>query len=107
MTLFIRVINNYMSYKTKVIYTKPSAEVPNHTPSAEFTNLIDTYFSSGKILEKPVKSEDGLTATWTTVWKNEDAVNEFSEEDLAVENSQNREAHCTNHLISYSLEQDV
>ena len=51
MTLFIRVINNYMSYKTKVIYTKPSAEVPNHTPAAEYTNLIDTYFSSGKILE--------------------------------------------------------
>ena len=96
-----------MSYKTKVIYTKPSAEVPNHTPAAEFTNLIDTYFSSGKILEKPVKSEDGLTATWTTVWENVDAVNEFSDEPLAVENSLNRETHCTNHLISYSLEQDV
>lgn len=107
MTLFIRVINNYMSYKTKVIYTKPSAEVSNHTPAAEFTNLIDTYFNSGKILEKPVKSEDGLTTTWTTVWENEDAVNEFSEEDLTVENSENREAHCTNHLISYSMEQDV
>ena len=107
MTLFIRVINNYMSYKTKVIYTKPSAEVPNHTPAAEYTNLIDTYFSSGKILEKPVKSEDGLTATWTTVWENVDALNEFSDEPLAVENSQNREVHCTTHLISYSLEQDV
>ena len=96
-----------MSYKTKVIYTKPSAEVPNHTPAPEFTNLIDTYFNSGKILEKPVKSEDGLTATWTTVWENVDAVNEFSDEPLAVENSLNRETHCTNHLISYSLEQDV
>ena len=107
MTLFIRVINNYMSYKTKVIYTKPSAEVPNHTPAAEYTNLIDTYFSSGKILEKPVKSEDGLTTTWTTVFENVDALNEFSDEPLAVENSQKRETHCTTHLISYSLEQDV
>jgi len=96
-----------MSYKTKVIYTKPNAEVPNYTPAAEYTNLIDTYFSSGKILEKPVKSEDGLTATWTTVFENANALNEFSDEDITIENSEKRKTHCANHSISWSMEQGV
>ena len=35
-----------MSYTSKVIYTRPSAEVSLFTPSAEFTTLIDTYFNT-------------------------------------------------------------
>ena len=107
MTLFIRVINNYMRFKTKVIYTRPNAEVSLHTPAAEYTNLIDTYFNAGKILEKPVKSEDGLTTTWTTVFESAAALNEFGDEDVAMQNSQTRETHCATHSISYSLEQGV
>ena len=47
-----------MSYTSKVIYTRPSAEVSLFTPSAEFTTLIDTYFNAGKITQKPVLVED-------------------------------------------------
>ena len=31
-----------MSYTTKVKYTRPNAEVSLHTPSADFTNLINS-----------------------------------------------------------------
>ena len=50
-----------MSYKVRTIYTRPNAEVSLHTPSTEYTALIDTYFNAGKITEKPVESIDGLT----------------------------------------------
>jgi len=106
MTLFIRVINNYMSYKTKVIYTKPNAEVSLHTPADEFTNLIDSYFSSGKIIEKPSKSEDGLTTIWTTTFNTSDDFNEFTDEEISKTNSRTRETHCSDNSISYSLESE-
>ena len=52
-----------MSYKVRTIYTKPSAEVSLHTPSAEYTELINAYFEAGKIKQKPVESIYGLTNT--------------------------------------------
>ena len=53
-----------MSYKVRTIYTRPSAEVSLHTPPADYTNLINTYFEAGKITQKPVESIDGLTHTY-------------------------------------------
>ena len=41
MTLFIRVINNYMTHTNKIIYTRPSADISLHTPTEEYTNKID------------------------------------------------------------------
>ena len=106
MTLFISVINNYMSYIAKVIYTRPNAEVSLHTPTAEYTDLIDNYFSSGKITEKPTKSEDGLTTTWKTTFNTEDDFNEFIDEKVSKINSYTRETHCSDNSISYSLESE-
>ncbi len=106
MTLFISVINNYMSYIAKVIYTRPNAEVSLHTPASEYTDLIDNYFSSGKITEKPTKSEDGLTTTWTTTFNNEDEFNDFVKEEVSKTNSRTRESHCSDNSISYSLESE-
>jgi len=95
-----------MSYTSKVIYTRPSAEVSLFTPSAEFTTLIDTYFNAGKITQKPVLVEDGLTSTYTTVFKDLDSFNEFKTEQVHKDNYATRATHCANNSISYSLESE-
>ena len=95
-----------MSYTSKVIYTRPSDEVSLFTPSAEFTTLIDTYFNAGKITQKPVLVEDGLTSTYTTVFKDLDSFNEFKTEQVHKDNYATRATHCANNSISYSLESE-
>ena len=95
-----------MSYTSKVIYTRPSAEVSLFTPSAEFTTLIDTYFNAGKITQKPVLVEDGLTSTYTTVFKDLDSFNDFKTEQVHKDNYATRATHCANNSISYSLESE-
>ena len=69
-------------------------------------DLIDNYFSSGKITEKPTKSEDGLTITWTTTFNSEDEFNDFVKEEVSKTNSRTRESHCSDNSISYSLESE-
>ena len=96
-----------MSYKVRVKYTKPSAEVSLHTPSAEYTNLINTMFDSGKITQKPVETIDGLNFTYEMIFANEEAFNEFSVQEVADQNYNTRATHCANNTISYSVEQDV
>ena len=96
-----------MSYKVRTIYTKPSAEVSLHTPSAEYTALIDTFFNAGKITQKPVESVDGLTYTYTMTFDNENSSDEFRAESVAGDNFIARESHCTGSSISYSIERDV
>jgi len=93
-----------MSYTSKVIYTRPNAETSLFTPSAEFTALIDPYFDAGKITSKPVNVEDGLTNTYTTVFRDLDAFNEFKAEQVHKDNFIVRENHCSVNSISYSLE---
>ena len=95
-----------MSYTTKVKYTRPNAETSLFTPSAEFTALIDTYFEAGKITQKPVLVEDGLTSTYTTVFRDLDAFNEFKTEQVHKDNFAVRENHCSVNSISYSLENE-
>ena len=96
-----------MSYKVRTIYTKPNAEVSLHTPSTEYTALIDTYFNAGKITEKPVESIDGLTHTYTMIFNNETSSDEFRAESVAGDNFIARESHCDSNSISYSIERDV
>ena len=107
MILFIRVINNHMSYTHKVIYTKPNAEIADREPAAEFTNLIDSYFNAGKIIQKPTKTEDGLTTTFTTIFNTQEDKIAFSQEEVVIANNNAREQHCEDNLISYSLEAGV
>lgn len=95
-----------MSYTSKVIYTKPNAEVSLFTPAAEFTTLLDTYFNAGKITQKPVLVEDGLTSTYTTVFRDLDAFNEFKTEQVHKDNFAARADYCTTNSISYSLESE-
>ena len=45
-----------MSYKVRVRYSKPSAEVSLHTPFTDYVNLINTMFDEGKITQKPVRN---------------------------------------------------
>ena len=96
-----------MSYKVRTIYTKPSAEVSLHTPSAEYTTLIDTYFNAGKITQKPVESIDVLTHTYTMIFNNETSCNEFRAESVTANNFTARANHCTSNSISYSIERGV
>lgn len=95
-----------MSYTTKVIYTRPNAGVSLHTPSTDFTNLINSYFDSGKIEQKPVLEEDGLTSTYTMVFKDLASFDEFKDEPTQLENFHYRQTYCNDNSISYSLETD-
>ena len=96
-----------MSYKVRTIYTKPSADVSLHTPSAEYTALIDTFFNAGKITQKPVESVDGLTHTYTMIFNNETSSDEFRAESVANDNFTVRANHCNSNSISYSIERGV
>ncbi len=107
MTLFIRVINNYMTHTNKIIYTRPSADISLHTPTEEYTAKVNEYFDSGKIVQKPEKVEDGLTTTWTIVFKDTDSYLDFKEELIVKNNHVVREDHCTEYSISYDLQSGV
>lgn len=96
-----------MSYKVRTIYTKPSAEVSLHVPSAEYTELINAYFEAGKIIQKPVESIDGLTHTYTMIFDNETSSNQFRAQSVAGDNFEARQTHCDNYKISYSIERGV
>ncbi|BCU95212.1 MAG: hypothetical protein CM15mV8_0560 [Caudoviricetes sp.] len=74
-----------MSYTHKVIYTKPNAEIL--IEHAEFTNLIDSYFNAGKIIQKPTKTVDGLTTTFTTIFNTQEGKVAFSQEEATIANT--------------------
>ncbi len=96
-----------MSYKVRTIYTKPNAEVSLHTPPADYTNLINTYFEAGRITQKPVESIDGLTHTYSVIFNSESDFKEFCTNSAASENHNIRQTHCNENSISYSVEQGV
>ena len=96
-----------MSYTVRVVYTKPNDGVSLHSPSAEYTNLINSYFDAGKITSKPSYVASGLTYTYTMVFNTEADFNEFGAEPPAIANFETRANHCTSNSISYSLEQGV
>lgn len=96
-----------MSYKVKLLYTKPNAEVSIHTAPEGLTDLIDSMFDAGKITQKPVETIDGLTYTYEIVFTDQDAFNEYNEQEVVNENYNIRLEHCTTNAISHSVEEDV
>lgn len=95
-----------MSYTVKTVYTKPNAETEIHFwDGTPIMSLIDTYFDAGKITQKPVKVIDGLTETYTTIFKDEESFNEFSNDSGIDEaNKIARENYCADNSISCSIE---
>jgi len=96
-----------MSHTNKIIYTRPNAETGYYTPKDEYLNKIEEYFSSGKIIQKPTKVEDGLTITFTIVYKDTDSYLDFKEEPVVKNNHTARAAYCSGYSISYDLQSDV
>jgi len=95
-----------MSYILKTVYTKPNAETEiNFWDGTPIMSLIDTYFDAGKITQKPVKVVDGLTETYTTIFKDEESFNEFSTDGgVDATNCDTREKYCADNSISWSIE---
>jgi hypothetical protein len=102
-----------MSYTFKNIYTKPNAEVninfwdEDGSKASAVNDLIDTYFDAGKITQKPVKVVDGLTETYTTIFKDESSCNEFlSDGDANDTHFEELQKWCTDNSISWSIEKE-
>ena len=93
-----------MSYKVKLKYTKPSAEVSLLSPSAELMNLINSYFDAGKITQKPVETIDGLNYTYEIVYLNKAAASEFLNTSTHEEHNLARETYCANNNITLQIE---
>ncbi len=107
MILFIRVINNYMSYKVRAVYTKPNAEMSLHTAPAGLFDLVDTMFDEGKIIQKPVKTIDGLNETFEIIFADKAAFDEWNDNVVVTDNYFARLEHCNANSISYSVEAEV
>ena len=93
-----------MSYTLKHIYTKPNADVTIGFWNTDILNLIDTYFDAGKITQKPVKSEDGLKETYTTIFKDETSFNEFIAESVSISNKNALDTFCDNNNVICDIE---
>ena len=92
-----------MSYTFKNIYTKPNAETSIDFWTNDVLTLIDTYFDAGKITQKPTKSVDGLTETWTAVFKDKVSFDEFSNESASKSNLTNMSTYCTDNGIIFNM----
>ena len=93
-----------MSYILKTVYTKPNAETEiNFWDGDPIENLIDTYFDAGKITQKPVIVVDGLTETWTAVFKDKVSFDEFSNESASKSNLTNMSTYCTDNGIIFNM----
>ena len=93
-----------MSYTFRNIYQKPNEGVEINFWNNDILALIDSYFDQGKITQKPVKTVDGLVETWTTVFVDQAAYQEFINEPVNTQNGQNLENFCSENSVSYSLE---
>lgn len=93
-----------MSYKVKLKYTKPSAEVSLPSASSELINLINSYFDAGKITQKPVETIDGLNYTYEIVYLNKAAADEFLSTSTHEEHNLARETYCANNNITFQIE---
>jgi len=101
------VINNYMSYKVRAVYTKPNAEMSLHTAPAGLFDLVDTMFDEGKIIQKPVKTIDGLNETFEIIFADKAAFDEWNDNVVVTDNYFARLEHCNANSISYSVEAEV
>lgn len=84
-----------MSYRTRIIYTRPNTDVAWYVPTEEAISYRrETYVDTGKIVSEAstdgiawpaqrtewgvaVESADGLTRTVTLTWDSEASFNEF------------------------------
>ena len=92
-----------MSYTFKNVYTKPNAETSIDFWTNDVLTLIDTYFDAGKITQKPTKSVDGLTETWTAVFKDKVSFDEISNESASKSNLTNMSTYCTDNGIIFNM----
>ena len=91
-----------MSYIFKQVYTKPNAETNiNFWDGTNIVNLIDTFFDAGKITQKPTKSVEGLTETWTSIFKDYDSYIGLAHGAMNQENIGTREKYCSDNNILF------
>ena len=95
-----------MAHTRKLIQTRPNREVDFFVPGIEVINLINSYISSGKILENytSTTSENELTNTISIKFNTEQDCNEFQIDKIAFDSSVDRYNHCSSNSISWSVE---
>ncbi len=109
MILFIRVINNYMSYIRYIKQTRPNTDTVFFSPVAEAVAKMDEYKTAGKIESYNLEtiSENQLNKeikiTFDTVY----SFDEFMDEDIILNSAAARTSHCESNSISYSLEEEA
>jgi hypothetical protein len=95
-----------MAHIRKLIQTRPNKEVDFFVPGIEVINLINSYISSGKILENytSTTSENELTNTISIKFNTEQDWNDFQIDKIAFDSSVDRYNHCSSNSISWSVE---
>ena len=93
-----------MSYTLKHIYIKPNADIDVNFWNDDILNLIDTYFDAGKITQKPVKTTDGSTDTFTTIFKDKASFDEFIQKSESTSNKITLELWCAENGVICSNE---
>ena len=94
-----------MAHIRRLLQTRPNADTNFFVPETDLNNLVETYKSSGKILEyTSVNSEDGLTNTISLKFNTVDDWNAFQLEPIADSSALDRYNYCSSNLISWSVE---
>src|SRR5210317_399880 len=109
MTLFIRVINNYMSYIRYIKQTRANTDTAFFSPSAEVVAKMDEYRTAGKIesYNLEIISENQLNKEIKITFDNVNSFDEFMDEDIILDSATARTSYCTTNTISYSLEDEL
>ena len=108
MILFIRVINNYMSYIRYIKQTRPNTDTVFFTPAAEAIAKMDEYKTAGKVESYNLEtiSENQLNKEIKITFDNVNSFDEFMTEEIIIASASARTTHCTDNSISYSLEDE-
>ena len=95
-----------MAHIRKLIQTRPNKDVDFFTPGVNVIDVINSYISSGKILENytSTTSGDELTNTISIKFNTEQDWLEFKGEQVAYDSSVQRYDHCSSNSISWSVE---
>jgi DNA phosphorothioation-dependent restriction protein DptG len=83
-------------------FTRPSVDVPFYEASAEYKAAWASYKETGKLLgNRSTLSEDGLTRTAVSLWKDEETWKEYSSDPLTIQMILQRdEYHQLNNITS-------
>ena len=95
-----------MAHIRKLIQTRPNKDVDFFKPGVNVINVINSYISSGKILENytSINSEDELTNTISIKFNTEQDWNEFQTNEIVFDSAVDRYNHCSSNKISWSGE---